>query len=651
MITTFDPSQPILLSDQLLYSQLSTQPAKGSLTEVVIRPDSYVCSGSTHLRVVYNNSGQEFSIAIISSNLSSKQKVFLTKVSESLYKVSFSESGSAAFAAVPTSAGSNISTKDYQNLENAGSVVVVTANLVTDQASALGKAKRTQSSLLRGLVNKKNKKKQPPEVSHQTFSSEAQKSILNSKEEASNSSLGLSSISKDSHIDDEYVVLLDWLKSFSSDDHTSSLESLKSYKTVLQSSFESWALWQKTRTSFSGSGHSFSKSTTTKQDEAYSFRFNSGAVIDFYSPSMYTRCEDFTVQGKSYLSVTDINRQVSTYSWKRAQKLSVLQTKVGIDYCTDSLYSYGNNTYRVSTNLLEQADQAKIQIKEELGLLAGQFNSKVDDNWVVRAGKLVWQESKDSTYLVSDKNIFISSKGENHITSQGETNLVAGSTMYLSSTASTSVSSGGVLSLSGSMVHIGMGGFSRPVLDLDSKKILGGLNSLSSLGLSSLSSAVSMTASGLAINPLSAVSVVTNAAKQIGLSELSSFLPSGVADKGLGSIGKSALTSAVKKETLNLTGLGLGTVDAKTASKLSSEVAEAVASGDTKALSSKLTSTGQKLLAKKLTSLLGFSGAKDAGLPPSPTTSTVPNPKELAAYDESSLPPTSKSVDNGWWLS
>lgn len=648
MTTIFDPSQPVLLPDQLLYNQLSLQPAKGSLTEVVISPDSYICSGSTHLKVVYNNSNQEFGIAVISPNLSSKQKVSLTKVNDTMYRVSFSESGSAAFAAVPVSAGTKISIQDYQNLENAGNVVVVTANLVDDQGSILGKAKSTQSSLLRGLVNKK---KPLPEVSHQTFSKEAQRSILNSKEEASNSSLGLSSISKDSHIDDEYLVLLDWLKSFSSDDHTSSLESLKSYKTVLQSSFESWALWQKTRTSFSGSGHSFSKSTTIKQDEAYSFRFNSGAVIDFYSPSMYTRCEDFTVQGKNYLSVTDINRQVSTYSWRRAQKLSVLQTKTSIDYCTDSLYSYGNDTYRVSSNLLEQADQAKIQIKEELGLLAGQFNSKVDDNWVVRAGKLVWQESKDSTYLVSDKNIFISSKGENHITSQGETNLVAGSSMYLSSTASTSISSGGILSLSGSMVHIGMGGFSRPVLDLDSKKILGGLNSLSSLGLSSLSSAVSMTASGLTINPLSAVSVVTNAAEQIGLSELSSFLPSGIADKGLGSIGKSALTSAVSKETLNLTGLGLGKVDTKTASKLSSEVAKAVASGDTKSLSSKLTASGQKLLANKLTDLLGSGSAKDAGLPASPTPAAVPNPNELADYDESSLPPASKSVDNGWWLS
>ena len=648
MTTIFDPTQPVLISDQLFYSQLSTQPAKGSLTEVVIRPDSYVCSGSTHIRVVYNNSNQEFGIAVISPNLSSKQKVLLTKVSDSLYKISFSKSGSAAFAAVPLSMGTSITNQDYQSLKNASSVIVVTANLISEQSSVLEKAKETQSSLLRGLVNKKTL---VPEVSYQTFSSEAQKSILNSKEEASNSSLGLSSIGKDSHIDDEYLVLLNWLKSFSSSNHNSSLESLNTYKTVLQSSFESWAVWQKTRTNFSGSGHSFSKSSTIKQEEAHSFRFNSGTVIDFYSPSIYTRCEDFTVQGKSYLSITDLNRQVSTYSWRRAQKLSVLQTKIGIDYCTDSLYSYGSDTYRVSSNLLEQANQAKIQVKEELGLLVGQFNSKIDNNWVVRAEMLVWQESEESTYLVSGKNVFISSKGENHITSKGETNLVSGSSMYLSSTTSTSVSSGGVLSLSGSMVHIGMGGFSRPILDLDSKKILGGVNSLTSLGISSLSSTAAMTASGLAINPLSAVSVVTDAAKKIGLSELSSFLPSQTANKELGSIGKSALTSAVSSETLNLTALGLGTVDSKTASQLSFEVAKAAASGDTKALSSKLTANGQKILANKLTALLGFGGVKDAGLPASPTSATVPNPNELADYDESSLPSVSKSVDNGWWLS
>jgi hypothetical protein len=648
MTTIFDPSQPVLLSDKLFYDQLSVQPAKGSLTEVVIRPDSFVCSGSTNLKVVYNNSDQEFGIAVISPNSSSKQNVLLTKISDSLYKVSFRKSGSAAFAAVPISAGNSITSQDYQSLENAGSVVVVTANLVSEQDSVLQKAKKTQSSLLRGLVNKKTV---VPEISYQTFSSEAQKSILNSKEEASNSSLGLSSISKDSHIDDEYLVLLNWLKSFSSNNHNSSLECLNTYKTVLQSSFESWALWQKTRTSFSGSGHSFSKSSTIKQEEAHSFRFNSGAVIDFYSPSMYTRCEDFTVQGKSYLSVTDLNRQVSTYSWRRAQKLSVLQTKIDINYCTDSLYSYGNDTYRVSSNLLEQADQAKIQVKEELGLLVGQFNSKINNNWVVRAGKLVWQESEESTYLVSGKNVFISSKGENHITSKGETNLVAGSTMYLSSTTSTSISSGGVLSLSGSMVHIGTGGFSRPILNLDSKKILGGVNSLSSLGISSLSSTAAMTASGLAINPLSAVNVVTKATEQIGLSELSSFLPSETANKELGSVEKSALTSSVSSETLNLKALGLGKVDSNTASKLSFEVAKAAASGDTKELSSKLTANGQKILANKLTALLGSGNLKDAGLPASPTSATVPNPKELANYDESSLPSASNSIDNGWWLS
>jgi hypothetical protein len=648
MTKVFDPSQPVLLSDQLFFEQISLQSAKGSLAEVVIRPDSYVCSGSTHLRVVYNNSNQEFNIAVISSSLSSTQKVLLTKINDSLYNVSFKESSSAAFAAVPVSSGSRISLQEYQNLNNAGNVIVVTANLVTDQSSILGKAKKTQSNLLSGLVNKKA---QTPEVSHQTFSSEAKKSILNSKEEASNSSLGLSLISKDSHIDDEYIVLLDWLKSFSSDKHASSLESLKSYKTVLQSSFESWALWQKTRTSFSGSGHSFSKSTTTKQDEAYSFRFNSGAVIDFFSPSVYTRCEDFSIQGKSYLSVTDLNRQVSTYSWKRAQKLSVLQTKISIDYCTDSLYSYGNDTYRVSSSLLEQADQAKIQVKEELGLLAGQFNSKIENNWVVRAGKLVWQQSSDSTYLVSDKNVFVSSKGENHITSKGETNLVAGSSMYLSSTTSTSVSSGGVLSLSGSMIHIGMGGFGRPILDLDSKKILGGLNSLTSLGISGLSSSAATTASGISINPLSAVSVVTNATKQLGLPELSSFLPSDTAHKALGSIEKSALTSSVTKQTLNLTGLGLGKVDTKTASQLSSQIGKAVASGDLSSLSSKLVASGQKLLANKLTALLGLGKVKDADLPPVPTSSKIPEPNELTDYSESSLPPISKSVDNGWWLS
>lgn len=649
-MTTFDPSQPVLLADQLLYSQLSALPAKGSLTEVIIKPDSYVCSGSTHLRVVYKNSNQDFGIALISPNLSSRQRALLTKISDNVYSVSFSESGSAAFAAVPISAGTKLSIQDYKNLESAGSVVVVTANLVTNQAPVLREAKKTQSSLLSSLVDKKTQTPLP-EVSHQTFSNEAQRSILNSKEEASTSSLGLSSISKDFHIEDEYTILLDWLKSFSSDNHSTSLESLKSYKTVLQSSFESWALWQKTRTSFSGSGHSFSKSTAIKQDEAYSFRFNSGAVIDFFSPSVYTRCEDFTLQGKSYFSLTDINRQVSTYSWRRAQKLSVLQTKIGIDYCTDSLYSYGNDTYRVSNNLLEQAVKANIQIKEELGLLAGQFNSKVDNNWVVRAGKLVWQESKESTYLVSDKNVFISSKGENHITSKGETNLVAGSSMYLSSTSATSVSSGGILSLDGSMIHIGMGGFSRPVLDLDSKKILGGLNSLTSLGISSLSSAVSMTASGIAINPLSAVSVVTNAAKQIGVSELSNFLPSGVAGIALGSVAKSALTSAISGETLNLSGLGLGKVDPNIASLLSSDVAKAVMSGDFKSLSSKLIASGQKLLANKLTALLGLGGGKDAGLPSSPTPSAVPEPNELADYEESSLPPVSKTVDNGWWVS
>jgi hypothetical protein len=186
-MTTFDPSQPVLLTDQLFFSQLSAQPSRGSLTEVTIRPDSYVCSGSTHLRVVYNNSNQDFGIALISLNLSSRQKALLTKISDNVYRVSFSESGSAAFAAVPISAGNKISIQDYKNLESASSVVVVTANLVTNQAPILRKAKQTQSSLLSSLVDKKTQTP-IPEVSHQTFSNEAQRSILNSKEEASTSS-------------------------------------------------------------------------------------------------------------------------------------------------------------------------------------------------------------------------------------------------------------------------------------------------------------------------------------------------------------------------------------------------------------------------------------------------------------------------------
>ena len=524
--------------------------------------------------------------------------------------------------------------------------VTTTSTTQQELISSLKSARTNQVGLLKSVVPTTQK---VPDVSHEVFQNQALESIIGSKSEASYSALGIATLSKDFHVDGEFQALIDWLKSFSSDDHLTTLSYLEKYKQDLELSFESWATWQKSRTWAYGGGHSYTKSTSVRQDEAHSMRFNSGTVLDFYSPSIYSRCEDFTVQGRNYFLSSDIHRRSSLYSWSRAEKLSVSQSKTNINYATTASYNYGANSYRVSNSLLEQADKAKIQVQNELSLLAGQFNSLIEDNWVVRAGKLVWQQSTDSSYLVSNKSVFITAKEENHLSSVGETNMVAGTSMHLSSGLSTNVSSKGVLSLSGSIVRIGSGSFARPVLDLDSNKILGSSSLLTSSGISSLSSNGIISAAGISVSPSSITKVATNAIKQAGISELSSFLPEGVSTS-LGSVAKSALTDIVGKgkSSLDLSDLGLGKVDFGSSSKLATEVASSVVSSDFKPLKKKLYATGQKLIADQIGKLFASNSSKPP-LPSAPTTETVPEAQELIEYSTISLPDLTTSTSNGWW--
>lgn len=489
-----------------------------------------------------------------------------------------------------------------------------------------------------------------PEVSHEVFEQQAQEKILNAKSEASYSALGVITLSKDFHIDGEFQSLINWLKSFSNDKQQTTLNYLNEYKENLELSFESWATWQKSRTWAYSAGHTYSKSTSVKQDEAHSIRLNSGTVLDFYSPSIYSRCEDFTIQGRSYFLSSDFSRLSSLYSWNRAEKLSVLQTKTGITYATEDLYSYGTNTYRVSSSLLEQAEIAKFQVQGELSLLAGQFNSLIEDNWVVRANKLIWQQSQDSSYLVSNKSVFITAKEENHLSSVGETNIVAGTSMYLSSNSSSNISSKGVLSLSGSVVQIGSGSFSRPILDLDSNKILGGVSSLTSTGISGLSSSGIISAAGISVSSSAITNVATNAIKQAGVSDISDFL-SDSGETNLGSMAKSAISSIVETSTasLDLSSIGLGEVNFSSATNLATEVASSVTNGNFSSLKSKLYQTGQTLIAKNINSLFGSDSSK-ATLPSAPTTETIPEAQELIDYSSISIPDLTTSTSNGWWV-
>jgi len=657
-VTVFDPTTP-LSTTQSEYSQIEQNTGTGALGTTLINADSYSCPGATNINIVYTPGGVNYTIAQVNLGTSDTALATISQSSSTTFAITFSGSGYGAFVAVDPSVSSPISLTDFSNLTSCSNTVVISSSIPTATSSGLQTASSNQSSLLSSLVS--NQSVLPsgvggsgtvpaiPNISHSALQQQATQQIVAAKSEAAYSALWVSSLTKDIHISGEYQALLTWLQSFSPS-QTETLGYMTDYSNDVQFSLESWATWQKTRTWAYGSGNHYSKSTSDRHEEAQSYRLNSGTVIDLYAPSVYTRCEDTTIQARNYLLSSDLNRNNSIYSWNRSDKLAVTQSKVGVQYCTSALFAYGSAAYRVSGSLLEQTGQAKLQVTNEYDLVLGQLNATTTSNWVVRSGNLVWQQSTDSTYTVSNKDIFVCSQGENHMSSQGETNIVSGTDLYTSSQGSTHVSAAGQLSLDGSLIQIGMGGFGRPVINLDTNTILGGSNSLSSLGISGASSAGSITSAGVNISPSSAASVGSSAiGMAAGTSAINQYLPSaGSSSSALGSVASASVASATSPTTSqNLTSQGLGNVSFGSSTQLAQQVTSAITSGNTSALTQKLFATGQTALAKSITSL--FTPTTSKTVPAAPTTTTVPTPQSLDDYTLLGLPDFDTTSSNGYW--
>ena len=625
MAVEFNPKIPLVNINQL--QGLS---GKGSLASTLVSAESFVFPKSTIVKIKsYDGNFFGIKLAFVKTEDSDNRWIAptITKLTNSTgvedsrkeesFRITFGENGKAGVVAVFENQKDVLTISELQQLTDTSNVILLTSYSAAKEKIPEVISPNFTSELSKSILSNFSKNTKA-ERTNALIEKNNISALVASTAETSYSAFYIASYTKDTHLTEEVNNLLAWLSGFSNSEAV--VNQIISYRDGVQPTLESWAQQQTLRSKMSANGNTFSKSSSVKQEEARSFRFNSGTTIDFYSPSIYTRCEDFTLQGLNLFLLTDLQRRTCLYSWDRVDNLSVLNTKTQVITASAASYLYTKTCYRVSEKLVEDCLTLKQQATEGIDVIAGKLNAQYSGDVVVRSEGQSWNQSKGSSYLVADENICLAAKGEVESISDGDSNTVAKKNLFLTGGINTYVSGSAGVHISGSIVYLGSGGsVIKPVIDLDTQRILGDQSKLSELGLVSADNVVTVTAGGLSLASDQAVGIASSAIQE-GAPDLLKEWTEGKPGNSLGSVLESALGRLT--DDSNVTALGglIGkAVRGNSVDDLLKSAGRQISSAAVKEL--------QKVATKELRKLFG--GKKKAEVPPAPEKEEIPELPEL----------------------
>lgn len=624
MAIEFNPKIPLVNVNQL--QGLS---GRGSLASILVTSDSFVFPKSTIVRIEnYEANFFGIKLAFIQADetVSGWKPPTVTKLSntrgleavrkQESYRITFEGKGKAAVVAVFENQKDVLSVAELQLLTDASNVIVLESYSATEESTPEVVTVNLAGELFKSLS--KGSKKTKPENTRNNIEKNNIFALTNDRANASYGTLFIASYTKDTHLTEEVNSLLTWLSSFSNSEEV--VTQLVNYRDAVQPTLESLALQQTLRGQMSASGNSFSKSSAEKHEEAKSFRFNSGTSIDFYSPLVYTQCDDFTLQGRNLFLLTDLQKRTSQYSWDRVGTLSVLNTKTQVTLATASSYLYTKTCYRVSERLVEDCKTLKLQATEGIDVIAGKLNAQYNGDFTTRSEGQFLSKSKGDSYLLSGGNVCLAAKGEVQSISDGDTNVLAKRNLFLTGSINTYLSGSAGVHISGPVVYLGSGGsVIKPVLDLDVGKILGDVSQLSELGVVSADGAVTVTAGGLSLAS-NQVAGIASSAIQEGAPDLLKDWTQGKPSDSLGSVLQNALKGLT--DDSNVTALG-GLVG----KALRSNSVEDLVKDAGRQISTAAVKELKKVATRELRKLFG--GKKKAEVPPAPEREEIPELPEI----------------------
>ena len=624
MAIEFNPKIPLVNVNQL--QGLS---GRGSLASTLVMADSFVFPKSTIVRVEnYEANFFGIKLAFIRPDESDSgwRQPSVTKLSKTIgfeavrkqesYKISFNGKGKAAVVAVFENEKDVLTVVELQRLADASNVIVLESYSAAEESTPEVVSVNLGSELLKSLS--KGTRKTKAENTRNNIEKNNISALVNDRANASYGTLFIASYTKDTHLTEEVNSLLSWLSSFSNSGEV--VDQLVNYRDAVQPTLESLAQQQALRGRMSASGNSFSKSSAEKHEEAKSFRFNSGTCIDFYSPLIYTQCEDFTLQGRNLFLLTDLQKRTSQYSWDRVGTLSVLNTKTQVTVATTSSYLYTKTCYRVSEKLVEDCQALKLQATEGIDVIAGKLNAQYNGDFTTRSDGQFLSQSKGDSYLLSDGNVCLAAKGEVQSISNSDTNVLAKRNLYLTGSINTYLSGSGGVHISGAVVYLGSGGsVIKPILDLDVGKILGDASQLSELGVVSADGAVTVSPGGLSLAS-SQVAEIASSAIQEGAPDLLKDWTQGKPSDSLGSVLQNALKGLT--DDSNVTALG-----ALVSKALRDNSVEDLVKDARRQISTAAVKELQKVATRELRKLFG--GKKKAKVPPAPEREEIPELPEI----------------------
>jgi hypothetical protein len=619
MAIEFNPKIPLVN-----VSQLQGLSGKGSLASTVLTSDSFVFPKSTIVRLQnYEANFFGIKLAFIQADeiVSRWRSPTVTKLGSTTglravrkqesYKITFEGKGKAAVVAVFENEKDVLTVAELQMLTNASNVIVLESYSAGEESTPEVVTVNLASELLKSLS--KGRKKTRPENTLNNIEKNNIFALANDRANASYGTLFIASYTKDTHLTEEVNSLLTWLSSFSNSGEV--VDQLVSYRNAVQPTLESLAQQQTLRGHMSANGNSFSKSSAEKHEEARSFRFNSGTSIDFYSPLVYTQCEDFTLQGRNLFLLTDLQKRTSQYSWDRVSTLSVLNTKTQVTVATTSSYLYTKTCYRVSERLVEDCKTLKLQATEGIDVIAGKLNAQYNGDFTTRSEGQFLSSSKGDSYLLSGGNVCLAAKDEVQSISDSDTNVLAKRNLFLTGSINTYLSGSAGVHISGSVVYLGSGGsVIKPVLDLDVGKILGDKSQLSELGVVSADGPVTVTAGGLSLASNRVAEIVSNAIQE-GAPDLLKDWTQGKQSDSLGSVLQNALKGLTDDRNVTALGALIGrALRGNSVDDLLKDAERQISTASIKEL--------QKVATKELRKL--FRGKKKAELPPVPEREEIP---------------------------